>query len=210
MPKLKITSERRNHKDTYKTIVETAQKLFMELGYRAVSTRQIAELCGITQPALYHHFKNKQTLFVAVNKQILLQTKTDLNEILGNNNTFNVRLKQISLYMAINYGMDLTQMFHDIFHELDENDQQVIHKWWIEGFLMPTIKMIEDGVAQEEIKNPALMKTTSTELAYIILNLIKSILQPAEMKKSFGTNPLAMMEQKANLIVEIFLSGVGV
>jgi hypothetical protein len=30
------------------------------------------------------------------------------------------------------------------------------------------------------------------------------------MKKSFGTNPLAMMEQKANLIVEIFLSGVGV
>jgi AcrR family transcriptional regulator len=207
MPELKFNPETKKQRDTYKKIVQTAQKLFMESGYRAVSTRQIADLCGITQPALYHHFKNKQELFVAVNQHILLQTKTALNEILCNYNSFNARLKQITIYMAVNYGMDLTQMFHDIFHELGENDQHEIHKWWIEGFLMPTIKMIEDGVFQEEIKNPALMKTNSTELAYIILNLIKSILQPAEMKEASSTDSL---EQKANLIIEIFLNGVGV
>lgn len=207
MTELKFNPEAKKQRDTYKTIVQTAQKLFMESGYRAVSTRQIAELCGITQPALYHHFKNKQTLFVAVNKQILLQTKTALNKILSNNHSFNARLTQITIYMSANYGMDLTQMFHDIFHELDDHDQQEIHQWWLEGFLLPTIKMIEDGVAQKEIKNPILMGTTSTELAYIILNLIKSILQPAEMKAASNTDSL---EQKAALIVEIFLNGVGV
>jgi AcrR family transcriptional regulator len=37
-------------------ILQAAHRPFMEQGYRAVSTRQIAAACGITQPALYRHF----------------------------------------------------------------------------------------------------------------------------------------------------------
>lgn len=199
-----------NQKDTYQTIVKTAQQLFMEYGYRAVSTRQIAELCGITQPALYHHFKNKQTLYVAVIQYTLYQTESALNQILNQAKTFQERLNQIAFYMMASYGIDLSQMFHDIFHELSHNHQQEIQKWWINGFLMPVVKMIDDGISQGEIKNAAQLNATSTELAFLILNLIKSAIQPSGIEKKSYSDHEMEMEKRANLVVEIFINGVGI
>jgi len=45
--------------ETRKVVLQAARRLFLEFGFHAVSTRQIAEACGLTQPALYHHFANK-------------------------------------------------------------------------------------------------------------------------------------------------------
>jgi AcrR family transcriptional regulator len=210
MEEVKIITDANNHKDTYKFIVNTAQRLFMELGYRAVSTRQIAEHCGITQPALYHHFKNKQTLYIEVIQYTLLQTKTALNRILKQENTFSGRLNQMAIYMAVNYGMDLTQMFHDIVHELEVNQQQELHQRWVEGFLMPFIQMIDEGISQGEIKKRSKLNTSSAELAYILLNLIKSTLQPSRMGNKESNIQEKEMEKKAKLVVEIFLNGVGI
>lgn len=48
-------------------IVQTAMMLFTEQGYRATSTRQIADAVGCTEAALYYHFKGgKRELFAAV------------------------------------------------------------------------------------------------------------------------------------------------
>lgn len=197
-----------DHKETYQTIINTAQRLFMELGYRAVSTRQIAQICGVTQPAIYHHFKNKQTLYVAVMRQTLHHTEADLKAILAEFTSFQERFTQIAIYMMIHFEIDMAQMFHDISHELGTDDQQLIHQWWTEGFLMPVVKMINDGILEEEIKNPALLNTNSTELAYLILNIIKSILQPETTAKLSKKQRLTMAEEKANLMVEIFINGI--
>lgn len=197
-------SEAEQQKDTYHIIVKTAQQLFMELGYRAVSTRQIAEKCGISQPALYHHFKNKQALYVAVNQYTLLQTGKSLNQILIDHHSFTDRLQQIAMYMMDHFDVDLSQMFHDIFHELEESHQQEIQQAWIKGFLMPVVQMIEEGVDKKEVRSLAELDTNSTELAYLILTIIKSALEPP-MKKH-GASESA---KKATLIIEIFLNGIG-
>jgi len=197
-----------NQKETYQTIVQTAQRLFMELGYRAVSTRQIADLCGITQPALYHHFKNKQTLYVEVIQHTLHQTEMDLNAILSQYHPFQERLYQIAIYMMVQFDVDMPQMFHDIFHELGNDDQQKIQMWWKKGFLMPVVKMIDDGLSEGEIRDPLLLNSDSTELAYLILNIIKSILQPATMSKMPVLEQKKIADNKAKLIVEILLNGI--
>ncbi|SMQ66267.1 transcriptional regulator, TetR family [Bacillus sp. OV166] len=197
-----------DHKETYQTIINTAQRLFMELGYRAVSTRKIAQICGVTQPAIYHHFKNKQTLYVAVMRQTLHHTEADLKAILAEFTSFQERFTQIAIYMMIHFEIDMAQMFHDISHELGPDDQQLIHQWWMEGFFMPVVKMINDGILEEEIKNPALLNTNSTELAYLILNIIKSILQPETTTKLSKKQRLTMAEEKAKLMVEIFINGI--
>lgn len=41
-------------------ILEVSERLFMSQGYKKTSTRQIAEILGITQPNLYYHFKKKK------------------------------------------------------------------------------------------------------------------------------------------------------
>ena len=44
-------------------ILETAEVLFTERGYKAVSIRDIADACQVTNAALYYHFDSKEMLF---------------------------------------------------------------------------------------------------------------------------------------------------
>jgi len=47
---------------TKENITKTALKLFLRNGYEKTSLNQIAREVGITKPAIYHHFKNKDEL----------------------------------------------------------------------------------------------------------------------------------------------------
>lgn len=47
-------------------ILEVAEKMFTEQGFKAVSIRAIAESCGVTNAALYYHFDDKASLFTEV------------------------------------------------------------------------------------------------------------------------------------------------
>lgn len=48
--------------DTRTVIIETAARLFADLGYSAVSMRDVASEVGVTPANLYHHFKGKDEL----------------------------------------------------------------------------------------------------------------------------------------------------
>ncbi len=49
--------------NTKENIVKTALELFLQNGYEKTSMNDIAREVGITKPAIYHHFKNKDQLF---------------------------------------------------------------------------------------------------------------------------------------------------
>ena len=72
-----MKTERINRRDL---IVETAADLFREHGYSATSVRQIAEAVGVTEAALYYHFKEgKRELLQAV----LVTQMPDFTNIIG-------------------------------------------------------------------------------------------------------------------------------
>jgi AcrR family transcriptional regulator len=48
-------SERTNRRDL---IIQNATNLFIEQGYTATSIRQIADAAGVTEAAIYYHFKD--------------------------------------------------------------------------------------------------------------------------------------------------------
>lgn len=107
------------------------------------------------------------------------------------------------------FEIDLSQMFHDISHELTLEDQQQIQQWWKKGFLMPVIVMINDGIINGEIKEPAAIHSDSTELAYLVLNIIRSILQTPPNTKLIKTEQTEIEEKKAKLLVDILFNGIG-
>jgi AcrR family transcriptional regulator len=47
-------------------IVEEARRLFGRYGFDKVTIKQLAEACGITEPALYRHFRSKDDIYDAV------------------------------------------------------------------------------------------------------------------------------------------------
>lgn len=61
-------------------ILETAERLFLEHGYQAVSIRDIAKACGVTNAALYYYFPSKEALFHEVLRQHILQLTEALQQ----------------------------------------------------------------------------------------------------------------------------------
>ncbi len=47
-------------------IGQEAARLFVASGYHGVSMREVAEAVGVTKPALYHHYADKESLFLAM------------------------------------------------------------------------------------------------------------------------------------------------
>ena len=47
-------------------ILDSAAKVFARYGYRLASMELVAQECGLTRQALYHHFDSKEALFRAV------------------------------------------------------------------------------------------------------------------------------------------------
>ncbi|EOH93070.1 TetR/AcrR family transcriptional regulator [Enterococcus pallens] len=55
---------------TIASLIQIARKHFTQYGYHQVSLEKIAEEGQVTRGAVYHHFKNKQGLFLAVLNQV--------------------------------------------------------------------------------------------------------------------------------------------
>ncbi len=47
-------------------VLDAAYPLFVQQGYKAVSMQQIADAVSINKATLYHHFRSKDDLFLAV------------------------------------------------------------------------------------------------------------------------------------------------
>jgi TetR/AcrR family transcriptional regulator, mexJK operon transcriptional repressor len=53
-----------------------AQSIFMQHGFEAASMDGIASNAGVSKPTLYRYYKNKETLFIATLRQLMLEQLT--------------------------------------------------------------------------------------------------------------------------------------
>lgn len=65
---------------TTQNLIATARKHFASYGYAKTSLEAIVEELDITRGALYHHFKGKKALFLAVLKQVQAEVGTNVEK----------------------------------------------------------------------------------------------------------------------------------
>jgi TetR/AcrR family transcriptional regulator len=77
-------------------ILEAAEILFAQKGFDAVSMSAIAGLAKTSKPNIYHHFKNKHDLYLAVMKTAVLRTSALLDALEDAPGTYAQRLTQFA------------------------------------------------------------------------------------------------------------------
>jgi len=63
---------------TQKKLLGISARLFADRGYSGVSMREISRSAGITQAAIYHHFANKETLYIAAVESVYEGLTTEM------------------------------------------------------------------------------------------------------------------------------------
>jgi AcrR family transcriptional regulator len=62
-------------------ILSAAQELFLREGYEATTIRRIAEVVGVSAPALYLYFKDKEAILLALSDQTFARLMARMAEI---------------------------------------------------------------------------------------------------------------------------------
>jgi AcrR family transcriptional regulator len=150
----KSQANRKDPEWTKSRILSVAQQLFMEKGYRAVTTREIAAQCEITQPALYYHYSDKQSLYIAMLERFVSHIQKRLRVV--GDGTIAERLEGMLEVLSAEHPTSMMMMVHDILVEFKEENRKRIFSLWKETYLDPFIKifeeMQEEGMLRESIQ----------------------------------------------------------
>jgi len=76
-----IRTTKTNYSNGELAILEAAESLFAEKGFDAVSMSAIASLANTSKPNIYHHFKNKDDLYLAVMKTAVQRSSALLDSL---------------------------------------------------------------------------------------------------------------------------------
>ncbi len=165
------TSNDTTEHETRRLILQAAHRPFMEHGYRAVSTRQIAAACGITQPALYRHFATKQELYLAVLLETLQQTQTRIVRLVERRENVLHRLRLVARMLPSTWK-DAGQMFHDIEHELDAQGRSAMSEAFMQLIVEPIASLFTEGIAQGILRGTEHGGLEPTEAVFVLFRLL--------------------------------------
>lgn len=79
--------------DRKEQILQLATEMFGKEGYDKVTVKRLADACGVTEPAIYRHFKSKEAIYITVLESLKgrldyrgtftqLESETDLEVLL--------------------------------------------------------------------------------------------------------------------------------
>lgn len=189
--------------ETRRAILRAAQPLFMEHGYRAVSTRQIAEACGLTQPALYHHFNDKEQLYVAVLLDELGTMRAGLERIAGRGGDVAERLRQVVLFLPP-ARRDMHQMFRDIEHELHPEASRSLHEAFQASMVAPIAAIFADGMRRGVLRDQGASGLDAAAAASLLLSILARPVAPEDEPAGEGQRAA----HRAAILVDFILHGL--
>ena len=124
---------------THRAILAEAQRLFLTKGYQDTSTRDIAKAVGITQPALYHHFEDKEVIFIEVITSVGETIRTRLNAINENGAELSAEAHLIKMSQVLTdvHPRDVFTIIHSSFAYLKPENMKKLGMVFGRDYLGP-------------------------------------------------------------------------
>ncbi|WP_128103997.1 TetR/AcrR family transcriptional regulator [Paenibacillus sp. DCT19] len=116
------------HSDSKKKdILQAAMRLFATKGVDGISVKEIGDAAGVTDAAIYKHFKNKDAVALEAFTQYCADYTALIDGYVRQEGTVKQRLRQLfaevlEMHDADPYGLLLISQNHEIFIEIGSNE----------------------------------------------------------------------------------------
>lgn len=174
--------------ETIQRILDVSFKLFMEKGYETTSIQDILkELGGLTKGAIYHHFKSKEDILLAVSHRIYSETNaimqavvhdTSLNGLQKLQKLFRIALSQVG-------QEDMMMMAPKL---LDNPTSLVLH---LHNSIEEAVPQFIRPILEEGIRDGSIQTEYPAELAELLMLLPNMWLNPM----IFSTTPTSLLNR---------------
>jgi len=139
-----------------KGILEIAEDLFTQRSYQAVSIRDIAQACGVTNAALYYHFPNKESLFHEVLNQHAARLSDEMRAAgkgMSNQKARLVAMLCEYVHLASEPRSALFSFRREA-KDLHIGDMHVQRKQLMLSMLAPIEEVFDDAIAAGTLRSP--------------------------------------------------------
>jgi AcrR family transcriptional regulator len=132
-------------------ILEHARALFLERGFLDVSMREIAEAAGLRKATIYHHFADKEALFIEIMIAEIAESRERLAESVAGLTSLPERLEQLAFTHFSQARSNTWRLAQDFRDHVPQSRHDEIHKDL--GRLYEVYQSVfDDGVAAGEIE----------------------------------------------------------
>lgn len=105
-------------------ILREATAKFVSAGYAAVSMQQIADAAGVNKATLYHHFRDKEALFLEVMRLAMRRAQDQLAATITGGETLRDRLVAVAMHHFASDQADLQRLFADLHQHAGEEGKR--------------------------------------------------------------------------------------
>lgn len=190
--------------DARERVLDAAEKLFAERGYRAVTLKDIATAIGIRHASLYHHVPGgKQELFIEVTERNLARHREGIAAAIAESpQHVRAQLKAVADWLIAQPPMDLIRMVNSDMPAIDPQQAWRLSQMASEAMIEPLHELLRQAQARGEIDHDDL-----GVIAGGLLGMIESMhAVPTEVRDQHG-RPLDR-HYMAGKLIDVLLDGL--
>jgi AcrR family transcriptional regulator len=151
-------------------VLDAAERLFAERGYKHVTLRDIAAEIGIQHTSLYHHAPGgKERLFIEVMERNFKRHEAGLTGAVAEGASLRQQLYRVADWLLSQSPMDLSRMTHADLRSINPAEAERLSEVAYESLMLPIYRALAAAEARGEIAHPDLML-----MAGAIMGMIES------------------------------------
>lgn len=140
--------------DIRQRCLEEATRLFVTHGYHGISMREIAEQVGVSKANLYHHFRDKEDLFLAVLEDNLARLDAIVHEARQRESTPRGQITHILLALAACAPEQraIIRLADQELGQISPEAREAFSRLYHERFTGPIEAILQEGMASGALR----------------------------------------------------------
>ena len=140
-------------KGTRSAILEAAEKLFARRGYAVTRLEDVGEAVGLTRPALFYHFQDKQTLYKAVLEEAFRPLVTQIDAAMSSSKPVAQRIED-AMEAWVDGVATRPTLSRLILRHVADSEEHPMQSLYPESdrFISTAWTLVEQGIASGELE----------------------------------------------------------